>query len=614
MKLIENLFDSGQFVPHGHCYLWKPELVGLHIVADLLIALAYYSIPIMLLYFVLQRRDVPFQGIFFLFGAFIVSCGTTHLMEIWTLWHPAYWLSGGLKIITATISLYTASELFDLIPKALVLASPAQWEVANQKLAQEISDRQQTESALRKYQEQLEALVTEVGERTVELTKLNEQLSWQATHDVLTGLFNRRKFEKSLEEAVNSARALDQEHTLCYVDLDRFKVINDTCGHVAGDELLRQVSTLFQMQCRKTDTLARLGGDEFGLVLYQCPVEQALKIVQAMTQSIQSFRFVWQDKTFNVGVSIGLVAINFHSKSLDSVMTIADAACYAAKNKGQNRIHIYQTDDGELAQQQSEVQWVERLNQALDNNQFCLYYQTIAPLTTKLAVEEHYEVLLRLVDVTGEVISPLAFLPAAERYNFMPAIDRWVLTTFFKRFSAMSKARTPNIRTSLYAINLSGASVNDDQFIDFLKQQFDLYQIPPEQICFEITETVAIANLTKAAQFIRELKAMGCCFALDDFGSGMSSFAYLKYLPVDYLKIDGCFIKDIVNDPIAAAMVEAINQIGHVMGIQTIAEFVSNETILNKVKAIGVDYAQGYEIASPQPILAVPQPILGCKF
>jgi EAL domain-containing protein (putative c-di-GMP-specific phosphodiesterase class I) len=253
---------------------------------------------------------------------------------------------------------------------------------------------------------------------------------------------------------------------------------------------------------------------------------------------------------------------------------------------------------------------VERLNQALANNQFCLYYQTIAPLTTKLALGEHYEVLLRLVDETGEVISPVAFLPAAERYNFMPAIDRWVLSTFFKRFSATSGARNLNIQPSLYAINLSGASVNDEQFIDFLKQQFELHQIPPEQICFEITETVAITNLTKAALFIRELKAMGCCFALDDFGSGMSSFAYLKYLPVDYLKIDGCFIKDIVNDPIATSMVEAINRIGHVMGIQTIAEFVSNETILDKVKAIGVDYAQGYAIALPQPILALPQLIL----
>lgn len=606
LKFLE-LFDSRQFVPHGHCYLWQPNLVGLHIVSDLLIALAYYSIPIMLVYFVLQRRDVPFQGIFLLFGAFIIACGTTHLMEIWTLWHPTYWLSGGLKIITAIVSLYTVSELFTLIPQALVLPSPAELALANQQLSQEISDRQKTEAALRKYQEKLEALVKEVGERTVELTQVNEQLSWQATHDALTGLFNRRKFEKCLENAVISAKTLNQEHTLCYIDLDRFKLVNDTCGHVAGDELLRQLSALLQSQCRKTDALARLGGDEFGLVLYQCSLKQALQVAQALHESIQKFQFVWQDKPFTIGASIGLVTINSYSKSLDSSLIAADAACYVAKNKGRNRVHVYHADDGEVAQQRSEMQWVAKLNQALADDRFCLYYQPIASLNAQSKLDEHYEVLLRLITETGEVISPQAFLPAAEQYNLMPTIDRWVLSKFFK--IATSGGITSNKSQSLYAINLSGASVNDEQLIDFLKQQFQLYQIPPEKICFEITETVAIANLNKAAQLIRELRAMGCRFALDDFGSGMSSLAYLKHLPVDHLKIDGSFIKDIVNDRIAASMVEAINSIGHVMGIKTIAEFVADETILDKVKEIGVDYAQGYAIAPPQPLLQVSQPI-----
>lgn len=542
-----------------------------------------------------------------LFGAFIIACGTTHLMEIWTLWHPTYWLSGVLKIITAIVSLYTVSELFTLIPQALVLPSPAQLALANQQLSQEISDRQQTEKALRKYQEKLETLVKEVGERTVELTQVNEQLSWQATHDALTGLFNRRKFEKCLEEAVISAKNLNQEHTLCYIDLDRFKLVNDTCGHVAGDELLRQLSALLQSQCRKTDTLARLGGDEFGLVLYQCSLKQALQVTQALNESIQKFQFIWQDKPFTISASIGLVTINSYSKSLDSALIAADAACYGAKNKGRNRVHVYHTDDGEVAQQRSEMQWVAKLNQALADDRFCLYYQPIASLNAQSNLEEHYEVLLRLMTETGEVISPQAFLPAAEQYNLMPTIDRWVLSKFFKSF-AKSGAITSHLR-HLYAINLSGASVNDDQFINFLKQQFQLYQIPPQQICFEITETVAIANLNKAAQLIRELRAMGCRFALDDFGSGMSSFTYLKHLPVDYLKIDGSFIKDIVNDPIAASMVEAINSIGHVMGIKTIAEFVADQNILDKVKEIGVDYAQGYAISPPQPLLQVSQPI-----
>jgi len=601
LELLKNLFASEQFIPHGHCYLWKPELVWLHIASDSLIALAYYSIPIMLVYFVLQRRDMPFQSLFWMFGCFIVACGTTHLIEIWTLWHSDYWLSGGVKVITAIVSLYTVSELFALMPKALTLPSPVQLEAMNQKLAQEIIERQRTEEALRQHQKQLEELVAKEGERTIELTQVNEQLSWQASHDALTGLVNRRKFKQCLEEAITTARTSHQEHALCYFDLDRFKIVNDTCGHLAGDELLRQVSALLQTRCRKTDTLARLGGDEFGLLLHQCSLEQALPVAQALHESIQAFRFVWQAKPFSIGVTIGMVAINAQSTSLDSVLSAADTACYAGKNQGRNRVHVYQAEDGELAQQRSEVQWVAQINQALAENRFCLYNQTIASLTAK-STGEHYEVLLRLVNETGEVILPMAFLPAAERYNLMPTIDRWVLSTFFAGVSASSGAKGSTIPQSLYAINLSGASVNDDQFIDFLKQQFDIHQIPPQQICFEITETVAIANLSKAAILIHEIRALGCRFALDDFGSGMSSFAYLKHLPVDYLKIDGCFIKDIVNDPIAASMVEAINRICHVMGIQTIAEFVTSETILTKVRTLGVDYAQGYAIALPQPI------------
>lgn len=534
-----------------------------------------------------------------MFGVSIASCGTTQLMEIWTLWHPADWLSGSIKLVTAIVSCYTALKLVWLSPQVLALPNHDQLEATNQKLAQEILERQQAEA-----------------ERTVELTKANELLSWQASHDDLTGCLNRHTFEERLQQAVFSARTQHQKHTLCCLNVDRFKIVNDTVGHLAGDELLRQVSILLKTKCRRTDTIARLDGDEFGLLLYQCPLEEAARVVQEVHECIQQFQFVWQDKPFSVGVSIGLVEIDADTLSADEVMSAADAACYAAKNSGRNRLHVYQVDDRLLAQQRSEVRWVGRINQAMAENRFRLYYQSIAALRAESSTGEHYEVLLRMVDEKGELIPPIAFLPSAERYNLMPMLDRWVISTFFNYLSfVIHRSLTNDNRLvcshnshkkgnrSLYAINLSGASVNDDQFINFLKEQFELHQIPPQLICFEITETVTIANINKAAQLIHELKTLGCCFALDDFGSGMSSFAYLKHLPVDYLKIDGAFVKDIVDDPIDCAMVEAIIRIGRVMGIQTIAEFVANDVILEKVRTLGVDYAQGYGVGTPQPIL-----------
>ncbi|MBD2740625.1 EAL domain-containing protein [Coleofasciculus sp. FACHB-1120] len=522
------------------------------------------------------------------------------------------------------------------------------------RIVEDITARKKAETTLKQYQEHLEKLV---GERTAELTKVNEKLSWQANHDPLTGIPNRYEFEQRLQEAVSNTRMQNQEHTLCYLDLDRFKIVNDTCGHVAGDELLRQISSLLQSRVRRTDVLARLGGDEFAVLLYQCPTEEAVRVAQSLQESIQEFRFAWEDKTFTVGVSIGVVTFDANTSTLAGVVSAADAACYEAKNRGRNRVYVYQADDEKLAQQQREVQWLTRLNQAIaqsaplnlsaapensfpgDKSRFCLYYQPIAPLNAESKTEEHYEVLLRFVDDKGELIPPMTFLPAAERYNLMPAIDRWVIRTFMEllhhsgvqnsepqveNFSSSptgsvsnsfvagasnvspSPSLTPYILPpssfTLYTINLSGATVNDDQFIEFLKEQFSIYKIPPKMICFEITETIAIANLSKASGLIKELKALGCRFALDDFGSGMSSFAYLKYLPLDYLKIDGSFVRDIADDPVDLAMVEAINHVGHVMGLQTIAEFVANDSILEKVKCLGIDYAQGYVIAQPQPL------------
>ena len=431
-------------------------------------------------------------------------------------------------------------------------------------------------------------------------TILARQLAWQASHDPLTELYNRREFEMRLVRAVHSAHNNDEQHVLCYLDLDQFKIVNDTCGHVAGDALLQHISSLLPTQLRKTDTLARLGGDEFGVLLYSCPIEQAVQLANLLRQRINDYRFTWHDKTFNIGVSIGLVEINHTTPNVAAVLSAADAACYTAKNKGRNRVHVYQLNDTEIATQQGELQWVSRIPQALANNRFRLYYQSIvATAANNPSLPSHWEVLLRLEDETGQLVSPMAFIPAAERYRLMHKIDRWVIHTLFHLLEQQAVGKA---RQRIYAVNLSGESLNDDSFISFVQEEFALTKIPPQLICFEITETLAITNLSKAAAVMRQLKNIGCSFALDDFGSGMSSFAYLKNLPVDYVKIDGVFVRDIIYDPIAAQMVEAIAKIAAVMGIKTIAEFVEDQQILQKLQQMQVDYAQGYAIARPQPL------------
>lgn len=456
---------------------------------------------------------------------------------------------------------------------------------------------------------------------------LARQLSWQASHDALTGLVNRREFENCLQEAVNTAKINNQNHVLCYLDLDRFKIVNDTCGHFAGDELLRQIAELFKNRVRKTDTLARVGGDEFALLLYQCNLDKGMQIANNILQSIQSFRFAWQDKTFSIGVSIGIVPITSDTENSSSILSAADAACYAAKDNGRNRVYVSLPKNREFDRVKGEMQWAVKINEALELEKFRLYYQPIIPLNnTSISLKKYYEVLLRLEDEPGQIISPMAFIPAAERYHLMHNIDRWVIASLFAmRYEELINKNAENIglaqidlgNSPLYIINLSGASINDDQFLDFLQDQFSLYQIPPQTICFEITETVAIANLTKASGLIRSLKDMGCRFSLDDFGSGMSSFAYLRNLPIDYLKIDGSFVKNIAKNEIDFAMIEAINRIGHVMGIQTIAEFVENAAILAKIQEVGVDYGQGYFLGEPRPLpitdlFSGNSPILSC--
>ncbi|WP_159451568.1 EAL domain-containing protein [Planktothrix sp. PCC 11201] len=437
--------------------------------------------------------------------------------------------------------------------------------------------------------------------------ELTRRLSWQACHDALTGLINRSEFEKRVTQTLQMLSKSSNHHAIGYLDLDQFKIINDTCGHLAGDELLRQLSFLLQSQVTERDTLARLGGDEFGLLLNNYSLDEAYQKAVHLCDIVKDFRFTWEEKVFSIGVSIGLVEINNQTCDLATILSAADAACYAAKNQGRNRVHLYQADDQDLIQQRREIRWAAQIPQALEEDRFCLYYQPIVETNPTSKSPKHGEILLRLRDTSGQLVPPMAFIPAAERYDLMKSIDRWVIRTVFSHLEKhyQSLNLTPNSSKSqdFYAINLSGASLNDNQFIKFLYQQFELYKIPPQIICFEITETLAIANLKKAVHLIQSFKELGCSFALDDFGSGMSSFSYLKTLPIDYLKIDGGFVKEILTDPVAREIVESIHRIGHVMQIKTIAEFVENDAIFTEIKNIGIDYVQGYGIGKPQPFI-----------
>ncbi|TDF81170.1 EAL domain-containing protein [Pseudomonas sp. H9] len=423
-------------------------------------------------------------------------------------------------------------------------------------------------------------------------------LSWQATHDALTGLANRREFEYRLEQALNALARKPARHALMFLDLDQFKLVNDTCGHAAGDELLRHICAVLQAGLRDGDTLARLGGDEFGILLENCPQEQAERIAEGLRQAVQSLHFVWKGRPFMTTVSLGLVHIAQAPTTLEASLRAADMACYMAKEKGRNRVQVYHTDDSELSIRFGEMAWIQRLHVALEENRFCLYAQEIAALGPQDG-PGHIEILLRLQDENGRIILPDSFIPAAERYGLMTALDRWVVRSVFKVIrQCLDEQREGPL--AMCAINLSGSSIGDDKFLEYLKRLFGEYAIPPHMICFEITETSAIANLGSAIRFINELKSLGCRFSLDDFCAGMSSFAYLKHLPVDFLKIDGSFVKDMLDDPVNRAMVEVINHIGHVMGKRTIAEFVETPLIEQALQDIGVDYAQGYLIERPQ--------------
>ncbi|MEN8132549.1 MAG: EAL domain-containing protein [Pseudomonadota bacterium] len=439
---------------------------------------------------------------------------------------------------------------------------------------------------------------------------LQRKLAWKASRDDLTGLFNRPEFRHRLHRAIENAHERKQEHGLLYMDLDQFKVVNDSCGHRVGDQLLKNLSALLKTHLRTSDTLARLGGDEFGILLEVCPPEKAMLIAEAIRDSISEYRFSHADKVFDIGASIGVAVINEQSNDVEDLMSLVDAACYSAKELGRNRIHFAELTREASDRRLLEMQWATRIKDALKSGRFKLFYQPIIPVTEHIIgnPSNHGEILVRMLDEDGSLIPPGAFIPAAERYGLMPDIDRWIINELFSSEQARYHTHWKNISlkeekpTCLYTINLSGASLIEASFLDFVKLQLQQYRIPPQLVCFEITETIAITHLDRATQFMQELKSMGCRFLLDDFGSGMSSFGYLKKLPVDYLKIDGLFVKDILEDPIDRAMVKAINDIGHTMGLKTIAEFVENEDILRELHGLGVDFAQGYGISPPCPI------------
>lgn len=440
----------------------------------------------------------------------------------------------------------------------------------------------------------VEGIVRDISVRKI----AEDKLSYQATHDMLTDLINRAEFERRSSRLLSTLSDESEEHALCFLDLDQFKIINDTCGHSAGDELLRQVSVILKASVRKRDTLARLGGDEFGILMEHCTISQAQRACNDILNSLHEFQFLWDGHIFRIGASIGLVEVNPDTRDFTELMKQADAACYMAKDLGRHRTHLYHPDDTKLAERKGEMQWVSRIHQALQDNRFCLYAQPIVTLGSRHDNNkgEHYELLLRMIGKDGEIIPPGDFLPAAERYNLIEILDSWVIKHVFEFI-----VTNPDVieKVSLLSINLSGPSLTNGGFLDFITTQLEKSGVEPGKICFEITETVAISNLSTAINFISILKGIGCRFALDDFGSGLSSFAYLKNLPVDFLKIDGMFVKDIVDDPIDHAMVKSIHEIAQVMNIQTIAEFVENSDIRDTLQIIGVDYAQGYGIGRP---------------
>lgn len=428
-----------------------------------------------------------------------------------------------------------------------------------------------------------------------------DQLSWNARHDVLTGLENRGEFERRLQKLLHQGLHHVKPCALLYIDLDQFKLVNETSAHSAGDEMLCEVSRMLQANLRESDCLARMGGDEFGVLLENCPPANVAVIAEKLRVAAQQLQLNWGEKILRTGFSIGVVHIPGDATNASDLLRMADMACYQAKERGRNKVFVYTAEDGVYSRYVSEMEWASRIRTALDEDRFCLYAQSIAPLQKGGRDGRHFEVLLRLRDENGQILSPGAFIPAAERYGLMPTLDRWVIG---RTLQTLSQHVRSNTLIDTCAINLSGPSLDDDALLEFVKGQMQQYGISPQILCFDITETSAIGNLSNATRLIQALRSMGCRFALDDFGVGMSSLTYLKQLPVDYLKIDGGFVRDMLQDKSNHAMVEMINRISHILGKKTIAEFVESREIAKALKQMGVDYAQGYAIAHPRAMTA----------
>jgi len=431
-----------------------------------------------------------------------------------------------------------------------------------------------------------------------EMRGLARQMSYQATHDALTGLVNRHEFERRTTEAIERGHRGDGQHVLCYLDLDRFKVVNDTSGHLAGDSMLREVAKILRDAVRDSDTVGRLGGDEFGMLLIGCPLEKARQIADDVCRAVSDYRFVWKDRIFNIGVSIGLVEISRESGSLEELLAAADSASYVAKKQGSGRVAVYSARDEALARHSGEIQWLQRLQGALKENRFQLYHQPIVPTFA----EDHgpaMEVLVRLQDETGRDVPPSEFVRAAERYRLMGLVDRWVVQTTLAALGRGAISIPPH--RSL-AINISGQTLGDVQFLEFVVECLDSTGVSPAQVCFEITESAVVANLDHARRFVGVLHGMGCQFALDDFGSGVGSFSNLKTLPMDYLKIDGSFMRNLARDSVNQAMVTAMIKLARTLNFKVIAEQVEDAAALEAARKMGVDFVQGYAIGRPQPL------------
>jgi diguanylate cyclase (GGDEF)-like protein/PAS domain S-box-containing protein len=435
-----------------------------------------------------------------------------------------------------------------------------------------------------------------------EIRGITRQMSYQASHDPLTGLVNRREFERRLDEALKTAKAGNSNHVLCYLDLDRFKAVNDTSGHTAGDNMLREIAGILKDKLRDSDVVARVGGDEFGMLLIGCPLEKARQISDDVCAAIREFNFVWRDKIFSVGVSIGLVEIGAESGSIEDLLSAADSACYVAKQHGRGRIHVYSARDEAVARQRGEIVWLQRLQNALKENQFELRVQPIVALAGRPQEGPAFEVLLRLRGADGVVSQPIDFMHAAERYHLMPSLDRWVLQATFAAVSAGS-LKLPEGRS--VAVNVSGQTLGDPQFLEFVVECLDYSGIRPSQVCFELAENAVSSTQGHAARFVAVLHGLGCKFTLDDFGSGLGSFANLRQLPMDYLKIDGTFIRGLGSDEVSGAMVNAMIELARSLGIQVIAEQVETQQAFDMVRALKVDFVQGYAIGRPLPLAAV---------